>query len=274
MSEQEKFLERWSRRKREGEVAPAAGDKPESAAPEQQRVTARDPAATPPAPAKDEAPFDLASLPSLDSIGPNSDIRAFLRPGVPPALSRAALRRAWVADPAIRDFVGLAENAWDFTVTNEAMGFGPLNMDAAQIAEQVKMVFGGPKPEPEAPEEPDVAQIPQSAPQDATVRRSEHAALRRRKKTAKPKPPERPNLPRPRMRTATRMLRRKMRQPPLPQSDAARMAAHCRNSRFHPAKTRHSPRLLTLPDTGRILFGTLLIKRSACKRFPGRALED
>lgn len=178
MNEQEKFLARWSRRKREGEVAPAAGDKPESAAPEQQRVTARDPAATPPAPAKDEAPFDLASLPSLDSIGPNSDIRAFLRPGVPPALSRAALRRAWVADPAIRDFVGLAENAWDFTVTNEAMGFGPLNMNAAQIAEQLKMVFGEPKPEREAPEEPqEVAQIPQSAPQDATVRRSERTAL-------------------------------------------------------------------------------------------------
>lgn len=177
MSEQEKFLARWSRRKREGEATPAADDKPESAAPEQQRVAARDPAATPPAPAKNEAPFDLASLPSLDSIGPNSDIRAFLRPGVPPALSRAALRRAWAADPAIRDFVGLAENAWDFTATNEAMGFGPLNMDAAQIAEQLKMVFGGAKPERQAPEEPEVAQIPQSAPKDATVRRSERAAL-------------------------------------------------------------------------------------------------
>jgi hypothetical protein len=27
----------------------------------------------------------------------------------------AALRRAWVSDPVIRDFIGIAENQWDFT---------------------------------------------------------------------------------------------------------------------------------------------------------------
>jgi 6-methylsalicylate decarboxylase len=43
-----------------------------------------------------------------------STIRAFLRPGVPAELARAALRRAWVADPAIRDFIGLAESSRDF----------------------------------------------------------------------------------------------------------------------------------------------------------------
>jgi hypothetical protein len=32
----------------------------------------------------------------------------------------------WTADPAIRDFIGLAENAWDFTDPNAMPGFGPL----------------------------------------------------------------------------------------------------------------------------------------------------
>jgi hypothetical protein len=53
-------------------------------------------------------------LPPIESIGAESDIRCFLAPGVPAELTRAALRRAWVVDPAIRDFVGLSENSWDF----------------------------------------------------------------------------------------------------------------------------------------------------------------
>jgi len=35
-------------------------------------------------------------------------------------------RRAWAADPAIRDFKGLAENAWDFTDPTAMPGFGEL----------------------------------------------------------------------------------------------------------------------------------------------------
>ena len=38
-----------------------------------------------------------------NSITAATDIRAFLAPGVPAELTRAALRRAWTADPAIRD---------------------------------------------------------------------------------------------------------------------------------------------------------------------------
>ena len=61
-----------------------------------------------------------------NSITAVTDIRAFLAPGVPTELARAALRRAWSADPAIRDFVGLAENAWDFTDPTAMPGFGAL----------------------------------------------------------------------------------------------------------------------------------------------------
>jgi hypothetical protein len=72
--------------------------------------------------------FDPAKLPPIESITAESDIRAFLAPGVPAELSRAALRRAWAADPKIRDFVGLAENSWDFNATGTIPGFGPLEM--------------------------------------------------------------------------------------------------------------------------------------------------
>ena len=55
------------------------------------------------------------------------DIRAFLQKGVPAALTRAALRRAWSSDPAIRDFIEMAENQWDFSHPDSIAGFGALN---------------------------------------------------------------------------------------------------------------------------------------------------
>jgi hypothetical protein len=85
-------------------------------------------AATPPVvDAAEGKPFDLASLPSIESIVANTDIAAFLRAGVPAELTRAALRRAWTSDPAIRDFIGIAENQWDFNDPNAIPGFGPLD---------------------------------------------------------------------------------------------------------------------------------------------------
>jgi hypothetical protein len=72
-----------------------------------------------------------------------SDITAFLRKGIPQELSRAALRRAWSADPAIRDFVGLAENAWDFNDPNAMPGFGPLEYSAEQVDALVRRIVGG-----------------------------------------------------------------------------------------------------------------------------------
>jgi hypothetical protein len=117
---EEDFLTRWSRRKRSS--AEAAAAVPQSAPV---------PADALPKPVgnlvDNTAPaFDSATLPPIDSITAVSDISAFLQQGVPAELTRAALRRVWTADPAIRDFVGLAENAWDFTDPNAMPGFGPL----------------------------------------------------------------------------------------------------------------------------------------------------
>ena len=127
MSEPENFLARWSRRKQEAENS---SEKPNDAVAlaesvrEESEVSADLPASA----AKEEPAFDVSSLPSLDSIGAGSDIRAFLQKGVPLDLSRAALRRAWVADPAIRDFIEVAENQWDFATGSDIPGFGPLEM--------------------------------------------------------------------------------------------------------------------------------------------------
>ena len=79
--------------------------------------------------------FDTESLPPIESIGPGSDVRAFLAAGVPPDLRRAALRRLWSSDPKIRDFVGLSENSWDFNAPGAMAGFGPID------TEQVRRVL-------------------------------------------------------------------------------------------------------------------------------------
>jgi hypothetical protein len=115
----EDFLKRWSRRKRDvakAEQAPAPASEATAKAPESGEA------------GKAETEFDPASLPPIESITALSDVTAFLRDGVPAELTRAALRHVWAADPAIRDFVGLAENAWDFTDPNAMPGFGPLEM--------------------------------------------------------------------------------------------------------------------------------------------------
>lgn len=153
MSEPENFLTRWSRRKRatqaaeDAQAGTPAADAP-AAAPrdEEPRQEAAAPVARNAPPAAPAPAFDPATLPPIDSITAETDIRAFLAPGVPPELSRAALRRAWAADPKIRDFVGLAENAWDFTAPDSIAGFGTLTMTdelRRQIAQMVGRSLGG-----------------------------------------------------------------------------------------------------------------------------------
>jgi len=90
-----------------------------------------------------EPDIDLSNLPPIDSITSATDITAFLRKGIPQELTRAALRRAWSSDPVIRDFVGLAENAWDFNDPTAMPGFGPLDCTAAELDALVERIVGG-----------------------------------------------------------------------------------------------------------------------------------
>lgn len=71
-------------------------------------------------------PHEALSLPPIESITADSNVTAFLRADVPAELTRAALRRAWTIDPSIRDFIGIAENQWDFNDPDGILGFGPL----------------------------------------------------------------------------------------------------------------------------------------------------
>jgi len=159
------FLRRWSRRKQMAETRPRGRSAPPESA---------DAEAGPPADAGAQAQpglpaFDPATLPPIDSITATSDIRAFLAPGVPEELTRAALRRVWMTDPAIRDFVGLAENQWDFTKPDGVPGFGALELTpelrrmlARFVGEQTEL------PPPGGEQDKPMAEAPESLPRPVT----------------------------------------------------------------------------------------------------------
>jgi hypothetical protein len=135
MSESEKFLQRWSKRKAAERDRSTAKQTPVEDPTENQTSTAPSTKERAVAPAGSDEICDLSQLPPLDSIGASTDVTAFLRPGVPVELTRAALRRAWSSDPAIRDFVGLVENGWDFNDPSAMPGFGPISpQEVARLA--------------------------------------------------------------------------------------------------------------------------------------------
>jgi hypothetical protein len=167
MSAPENFIARWSRRKREAAQDPAQQDlaqqdsaqldlgqqgpaQQELAQDLEQKAMSAAPAEgaeqTRAAPVSAHAPttpaFDVNTLPPLESITAETDIRAFLVPGVPAEITRAALRRAWASDPNIRDFIGLSENSWDFNDPGAIPGFGSLEM-TDELRRQIARMVGG-----------------------------------------------------------------------------------------------------------------------------------
>lgn len=149
--------------------------------------------------AKEE--FDLASLPPIDSIVAGTDISAFLKRGVPLDLTRAALRRAWSTDPAIRDFIGLAENAWDFNDPNAMPGFGPLDQSPEEVRQMLAQVMGDVRRDVEealAPDEPaSAAPSPKSSDAVAVARDADDPGLPTNTQAdPQANPPGQPALPR------------------------------------------------------------------------------
>jgi hypothetical protein len=120
MSDSGNFIARWSRLKQrsatrvgiEARPGETVADPTEGAAPEMAADTA--------------AAFDPTLLPPVSSIVAGTDVRPFLQAGVPAALTQAALRSTWAADPAIRDFIEIAENQWDFNDPAGIPGFAPI----------------------------------------------------------------------------------------------------------------------------------------------------
>ena len=114
----ENFLSRWSRLKRQAAREPA-----------QQNAAGTPALESAPTEAAAATEIDLANLPTIESIDAGSNVSVFMQPGVPDDLTRAALRTAWVSDPAIRDFIGIAENQWDFNAEGAIAGFGSLSAE-------------------------------------------------------------------------------------------------------------------------------------------------
>lgn len=143
MSDSETFLSRWLRLKRESEAPLPAAELPSPAA------------------------FDPASLPPIESIVANSDIQQFLQESVPAELTRAALRSAWTADPAIRDFVGIAENQWNFNDHACIPGFGPLEAADYLVAQALGSLANVAQETPQCGEGAEQAALPGSEPVEA-----------------------------------------------------------------------------------------------------------
>ncbi len=137
------FLGRWSRLKRsEAKPEPEAVEPDESPADEH-----TSPIQEASEPDRVTAPEDL---PNIDEMTAESDLAPFLRKGVPKALRAAALRRAWSLDPAIRDYVGPAEYAWDFNNPASIPGFGG-KITPGEISRTLQSLSGaakGPEADP------------------------------------------------------------------------------------------------------------------------------
>jgi len=138
MNDPDNFLSRWSRRKSEAGAHAERAEKTESGEPpdDDTRSLTDNQNSTPAA-----TEVDVSRLPPIDSIGAETDISSFLQPGVPDALRHAALRRAWAADPAIREFMGLTENYWDAAGPDGVPGFGDLD-PGFDVKRMVSELFG------------------------------------------------------------------------------------------------------------------------------------
>lgn len=130
----EKFLSRWSKRKLE-----------------EREKSAEAPLSPPAETIPDEpdlvTPEQIAALPAVESVNSAEDLMVFLRKGIPVALRMAALRKLWVLDPEIRDFVGDARDySWDWNVPGGVPVSGPLE-PGTDVDSMVRKIFGEDEPE-------------------------------------------------------------------------------------------------------------------------------
>src|SRR4051794_12563226 len=137
MTEPDNFILRWARLKRQSDIEPETDTFRSGSAIGPKETVLVLPEATATQPQVDAAadePFDPSGLPSIEAITANTDVRGFLQSRVPVELTRAALRQVWTSDPAIRDFIGIAENQWDFNDPNAIPGFGLLGITGDETA--------------------------------------------------------------------------------------------------------------------------------------------
>jgi len=149
-------------------------DRPDSARPGGDPRDATQPDATQPAgtrhdpghdpgqgsedPGAGPAPDPLADLPPVDQITETTDLAPFLKPGIPAAIRNAALRRKWLLNPTIRDYVDPAlDYAWDWNAATPVPGAGGRIL-VDNLAKMVRDVAKGPRIEQDAPAPPQSAE--------------------------------------------------------------------------------------------------------------------
>ncbi|MDA1154280.1 MAG: DUF3306 domain-containing protein [Proteobacteria bacterium] len=158
--ETDTFLGRWSRNKRAQPVTPEAVAEPEPVANQE------------PEPLTEE---QIAALPDIDDLTPQTDIRVFLHKGVPQALRNAALRRKWMLVPGIRDYNDPAvDYAWDWNTPGGVPGDGAAP-SPERAAQMLRELFA-PRHDPAATQVADTvgdSDHPASiAPQESAVRQT------------------------------------------------------------------------------------------------------
>jgi hypothetical protein len=130
--EDEGFLSRWSRRKREL-AEPEAQPAPVSQQPADVAPQTAEPVTAEPEPVEP---------PSLDLIDKDFDLAPWLKQNVPESWKLAALRRAWESDPAIAGFENPARDyALDWNTPGGAPGYGPLT-ESDDVGAMVRAIFG------------------------------------------------------------------------------------------------------------------------------------
>lgn len=135
MSDEEKFLSRWSQRKREAAKSDAVVVDPDSLEKEAGA------SAEVPENEADDA-FDPSTWPKLEDVTDTSDITAFFKKGVPESLRNAALRKSWALDPAIRNYVNPAlEYAYDWNAPGGVPGTSELAV-GTDIVRMVSQIMG------------------------------------------------------------------------------------------------------------------------------------
>ncbi|KQP76615.1 hypothetical protein ASF41_02235 [Methylobacterium sp. Leaf111] len=151
----ESLLSRWARRKqevRQHERAQAVTEPSALAVPPEPQVVDEALVSSEPA-LDDESLADaIARLPKIEDLTAETELVPFLRAGIPAALRKAALRRMWSVDPAIRDFVSEArEYAYDWNTPGGVPGLGPM-LPTDDITAMVERIMTGHAPKP--PQEP------------------------------------------------------------------------------------------------------------------------
>jgi len=141
--DRERFLSRWSRRKREAREEPA--DK---------------------APAKSDKAKPAPELPPVDELNYDSDFKAFMDKGVDNRLRRLALKKLF-NDPRFNVTDGLDDYAEDYSALEDL----PKEMVALQ--QHARRILGGPEPEEKPETEGTTTARPDEQPADQLAARSD-----------------------------------------------------------------------------------------------------